>query len=135
MSEQNVEVVRGIYEAWRRGDFSIRAGEGPFDSTFQFTPTATRQSLGGGPWRGDEELREMTRDWFKTWDWVWFEAEEFIDAGDRVVVLATQCSRLGENEMRVPIWHLWTLRAGKAIHWQSFDGRAEVLEAAGLDEG
>lgn len=126
-------MVRGIYDAWRLGDFTTGVGEGPFDADFEFEPIVSRQGL-GGPLRGDEELRAVTRDWFSTWDRVWFEAERFIDAGDRVLVFASQCQQLGDSEMRARVAHVWTLRDAKAVRWQSYNDRGEAMTAAGLGE-
>jgi ketosteroid isomerase-like protein len=65
-----------------------------------------------------------------------FEASEFIDAGDKVVV--TGCSRgiaRGSGvDLDMEASMVWTLRGGKLVRNQAFTDRRKALEAAGLRE-
>ena len=62
--------------------------------------------------------------------------EEFIDAGDKVVVRSLHKSRGAESGIPVEtdIWYVWTAHAGKAVRVDIFNDRREALEAAGLSE-
>lgn len=87
--------------------------------------------------RGLEELAERMR---QTFDLVWsefrVEAEEFIDAGDRIVVGGRIPGRGRGSGIHVdgPVFVVWTFRDGSAIRQQWFAKRGEALVAAGLRE-
>ena len=65
-----------------------------------------------------------------------WEAEELIDAGDRVVVVirARGRARGGGVDLDHRFGALYTLRDGKIVRLQWFDDKAEALEAVGLSE-
>jgi ketosteroid isomerase-like protein len=121
-SRENVEIVRRGYGSWTNHDFSA-------------IPEVIDPDLGvyrglDGLWRFLEQLDE-------TWERFQIEPEEFIDAGDNVVV-AVRMSQKGrgngvEPEMR--LFSVWTLREGKVVRVTGgYRDRTEALEAAGLRE-
>jgi len=59
-----------------------------------------------------------------------------LDHGDHVVVCGMQVARgRGSGvEVRLPTYHVVTLRDGKITRHRSFHDRADALEAAGLSE-
>jgi ketosteroid isomerase-like protein len=61
--------------------------------------------------------------------------EEFIDAGDEVVVLLTFVikGRGSGLERRQPQGHIWTIRDGKAIRFRWFNDPPAALRAAGIE--
>jgi ketosteroid isomerase-like protein len=63
-------------------------------------------------------------------------AEEFIGAGERVLVTAHHRGRgLGSGiEVDARFYLLYTLRDGKVVRQDEYAERAEALEAAGLRE-
>jgi len=63
-------------------------------------------------------------------------AEEFIEAGDDVVVLTRTHGRPkgSEREIESKAAEVWTFRDGKVIRHKSFDSPTEALEAAELSE-
>jgi ketosteroid isomerase-like protein len=67
---------------------------------------------------------------------MWFEPQEFIDAGDRVVVRV----RLGGSARHTGIAveferiHVWTYRGGKVARLDIYASKRQALEAAGLRE-
>ncbi len=62
--------------------------------------------------------------------------EEFIDAGNRVVVRAYFRGRGRGSGLEVDtrFYELYTLRGGKIVRVDEFTGLEEALEAAGLSE-
>src|SRR4051794_15384408 len=83
MSQENVEIVKANYEAFAsRGldgwmehfadDVEYRAPEGSLDDI--------------GPIHGKTALRAWLQQWMDTFEGFWFEAVEFIDAGEDQVV-------------------------------------------------
>jgi ketosteroid isomerase-like protein len=64
------------------------------------------------------------------------EAEEFIDAGEAVVV-PVRMSGLGRAsgaKLELRLAHLWVLRNGKVIRGEVYRTTEEALEAAGVRE-
>jgi ketosteroid isomerase-like protein len=134
MSQDNVEVIRRLYEYWERGDFSTT---GFFDPEIVYSRIGTETPGMEGEWRGLEEMSEGTRDYFRVFADLRIEAERIIDLGDdRVLVLTRQT---GHGKLSgVPFDHqlgdLMTFKAGKIVAMDAYWHRAEALEAAGLTE-
>jgi ketosteroid isomerase-like protein len=135
MSQENVEIVRAVYERFRDGDFRasaelldpyvvlvLGAGFGP-DS-----PSATHF--------GAEAVSAYTRALLETWEDFTMEASEIVAAGDSV--LAEVCQRgIGRTSGAPTEMHyftLWSFRGATVIRIQSFRERSAALEAAGLRE-
>jgi uncharacterized protein len=135
MSQENVDAMRKVYEAMARGDFW--AARDVFDPEIAWEWSASLSGLTGvDTYRGIEGVEAATRDFFEAWDWFWQEAEEFVEAGDDVLVLTTMHGRLkgSDREIESKAAELWTFRNGKAIRHRSFDSRGEALKAVGLRE-
>jgi ketosteroid isomerase-like protein len=132
MSQENVEVVRGIYERWREGDF--RAGVDVFDPLVLFV--LRREFPDAGTYLGLERVAEYTRGFLDPWRRITIEAEEITDAGDSVIV--AMCQRgVGEESGAATdfrYFQVWTFRGRKVIRLEGFRERAEALEAVGLRE-
>jgi ketosteroid isomerase-like protein len=135
MSQENVAALRKVYEAMARGDFW--AAREVFDPSieWEWSPGATGLT-GGRVYRGIEGVEAATRDWFEVWDWFWQEAEEYIEVGDAVVVLARLHGRPkgSRQEIESKGASVWTFRDGKAIRFKGYDSQPEALEAVGLSE-
>jgi ketosteroid isomerase-like protein len=133
MSEENVEVVRRIYEAAAGRDA---------DSVFAlYDPDveldATRLGVGDlGVFHGHEGLRRLFRELYQAWGEIEYGYDELIDAGQHVVAVVTRHARGRASgvEVEQPFGLLWTLREGKVVRLVWFLRRKEALEAAGLSE-
>ena len=133
MSEENVEIVREIYRAWSRGDFSSAEWADP-DIVFVF------HSRRGAPeqiFRGPEAMREAWSEWLGAWDEFTVEAREVIDRGDDVVGLVEFGGRGKASGAPVEAMsggNLFSFRNGRVVRMTTFNDRAEAVEAAGLRE-
>ena len=136
MSQENVEIVRGIYEAVARRD-----GVTPFEAYAEDIvwdlSNSRRTALGVEPiYRGHEGVRQFWRDALSVFGDADLEVEELIDAGDQVVAV-TRERAIGRGS-GVPVQSIavsvWTLADGKVIQVQVFDERQQALEAVGLGE-
>ena len=78
MSQANVEVVKRLFESYWRGDYAEAAACLAPDVVYE-----VGQEL---PLRGPEEVRAMWERWDSTWDGLETVPEDFIDAGDEVLV-------------------------------------------------
>jgi ketosteroid isomerase-like protein len=84
MSQENVEVVRELAEAWKVDDRD--AWLAIWDEAAEFYPL--RSQLEGRSYRGHEGLRRFMTELDEVWDHVRFEVDEICDAGEQVVALA-----------------------------------------------
>jgi hypothetical protein len=65
------------------------------------------------------------------------EIEEAIAAGCDDVVVGVRFYGRGKRSgvaIDAPAWHVWRLRAGKAVRWRLLRTKQEALEAVGLSE-
>jgi ketosteroid isomerase-like protein len=130
MSEENVEVVRRAfaYEVYGVGDRAV--AEAIFDPNVMMNPTDERPSY------GFEAMRSDYKRWASAFDELEVSAEEFIDAGDCVLVTAYHRGR-GRNsgvEVDNRFYELYTLRDGKVVRVDEFTDQPEALKAAGLSD-
>jgi ketosteroid isomerase-like protein len=126
MSQENVEIVRGIYAAWLAGT----SARGFMDVEIEYVnpPDAVET----GTLRGPASFG-LIRD---AYDDVQVRPDRFIDAGDDVVVVATLTgiSRGGRIPVEREQGYVWTIHDGKAIRFRWFSTPHEALEAAGLSK-
>jgi uncharacterized protein len=133
MSQENVEVVQSVLAAWGRHDegsvLPLLDPEVVFD--------ATRRKINPKTYVGMEGLRVMLADRDEVWEGFRTEPEEFIDAGDRVVVVGRWVAK-GKGsglEVQQATAHVLALRDGRVVRWEfGYSDRAEALEAVGLRE-
>jgi ketosteroid isomerase-like protein len=128
MSKQNVAITRRGYEHLERtGEFlwdvidpEVEVHDPPLGPDSQI-------------YRGHEGLRRALANIQEAFDDPRFEAEEFRDAGDDVVVFVRMRARGKESgaEVEARIAHLWTMRDGKGVRVRVLE-RDQALEAAGL---
>jgi ketosteroid isomerase-like protein len=132
MSEQDIEVIRWLYERFAQGDFW--AGREVFDPEIEWRWSPRMEAITGArTYRGLAGVEAATRDWFEAWDLFWVEAEEFISAGDAIVVLTRQHGRAkgSDRTLDEEAAEVWTMRDGKAVRHQSYDSWDEALRAVG----
>jgi ketosteroid isomerase-like protein len=132
MPEENVEIVRGLIEAWGRSDYS--AALDSIDPEIEVNVTFPMDLE--GTYRGHAGLTEMLGAFWAEFDGPRIEIEEAIPAGSDVVVGVRFYGRGKRSgvEIDAPAWHLWRLREGKAVLWRVLRTKQEALKAAGLSE-
>jgi uncharacterized protein len=132
VSRENVELVRRGWEAFEEGDLSgVIALLSPEMVTSVAPPIPV-----AGTYRGPEGFLQVTIDWAEGFDDLVMTGEEFIDAGEQVVVRSLHRSRGAASgaPVETDIWYVFTVRAGRAARVDIFNDRVEALEAAGLPE-
>ena len=79
---------------------------------------------------------EFNAEWADAWDGWEVEVEDYIDAGERVVVILSQQGRSKATGIPVDMRfaQVWTFRDGQAIRMQMYASLDEALEAVGLSE-
>ena len=131
MSQENVEVMRRMLEAFNRGDVESVVAE--FDEDCEvFEPPEMPDRLASG-YRGHVGIRRWMAN-LREFVHVEFEASNIASGGD--VVLAEWTARGLGDASRAPIeWATFAvlhLRDGRIVRGQGFLNRDEALEAAGL---
>ena len=129
MPEEYVETVRGVHEAWARGDFSR---VDIFDPEIEFE---TIPGVGHGVYHGLEEMGRAWADILRTYGHFRADVEEIIESGDKVVVFTvpTMRPRGADAELTEKAATVWTLRDGKAVRLALYSDRADALREAGLE--
>ena len=128
MSQENVEVVREVWDAYSRGDF---------DRIMEFSdPHVVMITLEEGAVYGSNAVRENYRRWKETWAEAETTVEEVIGAGDRVFVMARFRGRgqASAIEVEARLYEVYTMRDGTILRVDEFHEREQALEAAGLRE-
>jgi ketosteroid isomerase-like protein len=130
MSQENVEIVMRASEVLQRRDWH---GE-----TQLFDPNVELHGTIGGLEEGKilRGLSEIGRAYEIENDEVWeehrIEPQEFIDAGDRVVVLQREYQRSKSGaELVIDTATVLDLRDGRIVRIQGYMNPAEALEAVG----
>jgi ketosteroid isomerase-like protein len=133
VSQENVEIVRRGYEALNSRDFS-RMPEF-LDPDVEID--VSRNVINPSTSEGHEGFERTVRATDDVWDDFHTEPQEFIDAGDRVVV-AVKLSGKGRGSgvvTEMQVFNVVTLRGGKVIRIVGgIPTRAEAFELAGLSE-
>jgi ketosteroid isomerase-like protein len=140
MSQQNVELVRALQPSGGADlaevfaeDQSALAEEmsALVDPCFECVFIGNESS--GSPtlsYRGPEGFIAGWREWLSPWESYRIDAEEFIDAGDEVVVLARVQARTrrGGVEMGHAPAAVWTVRDGRISKIEFYFERSQALE-------
>ena len=131
MSEENVEIVRRLYEAMNAGE--LEATSELIHPDAEWIPDSR---VGEGPVRGRENVIRFFTDRAEMFDEFRTEPERFWETGDKILVFVRVTGRGGASgaEFDIRIGHLWTLRDGVVVRGEGYGNRDEALEAAGLRE-
>lgn len=131
MSQENVEVVRRAFDAYARDDLEALLEE--LDQGVEW-----KQFEEPAPVYGRNNVRGAIRRWNETWDQLQVQAEEYIDAGEFVVVLLRfrGLGRASGAPVEQATYHVFTVRNGRIARMVEYGPgkRSEALEAVGLSE-
>jgi ketosteroid isomerase-like protein len=134
VSERNVEITRSGYKRFLETGVPARedyADDFVWDmSTFTGWPEKkTYEGFGG--------TMEFIAAWTEGFDDWQLEVEDYLDAGDQVVVILTQRGTARGSQMPVEMHfsQVWTLRDGKQVRMQMYASPEEGIRAAGLEPG
>jgi ketosteroid isomerase-like protein len=132
MSQENVEIIRRGFDAWQEGDLAANLRLLHEDVVCcRMAPLIDPQT-----YHGLDGYLEFASDWFEPYDEFVLTPNEYIDAGDRVIVEVAQEGRLSGSSsmMQGTFWFVMTVHDGKVIRFEIYGGRDQALEAAGLRE-
>jgi ketosteroid isomerase-like protein len=132
VSQENVEVVKRVYEAWNRADTAALLDD--LDPAMEWwdrddDPDATVH-------RGHDAVRVQISGIRDAWAEFQVLPQEFIETGDFVVVpiRALARGRTSGMELVAAEVHVFRLRGGKIVELREYREDAEALKAASLEE-
>ena len=130
MSQENVEVVRRIFEGWATGDLS--AGVEHFDRHVAFI--VSRDFPAWGAKLGRDGVAQYMRDFLAQWEHATFTATRLRAAGDTVLADVVQHAkgRASGIEGDLRFFMLFTFRGPRIVRYECIMNEAEALEAVGL---
>jgi len=132
MSEENVGIVRSIYEAFNRREWDAAFRDIHPDAELTTPPGGPRS----GTYRGREECQGYLRGWITAFDALTLEPDEIFESGNQVVVFVKARARPKGSSAEIEVRNgaLWTIRDGTVLSVQVFPEPEKALEAAGLRE-
>jgi ketosteroid isomerase-like protein/GNAT superfamily N-acetyltransferase len=127
-SESNVDVVRRLFETYRRGDYA--------DAVACLAPDVVYEVGQELPATGPDAVVEMWKRWDSTWEDLETVPEEFVEAGNQVVVTVRYSARGRGSGIKYEerLFDVYTLRDGRCVHKVEFRERSDALKAAGMPE-
>ena len=131
MSEQNVEVISGVFKHVNR------TGEQPREAYAEDLTGDGSRLPGFGVYRSREEVISAWVAYRDTFDEWWLEVKEVLDGqGERVFAATRDGGRMkaSGSEVHNDFFQVFELRGGKIVAWTVFLDRTQALEAAGLSE-
>jgi ketosteroid isomerase-like protein len=134
MSQENVDIVREVMGLLDRPEGNEAA------LLERFAPDVridmSRRVFNPDVYEGHAGLRRLGMEIREVWEEFRIEAERFVDAGDRVVVIETRRGRGKESgvevEQRAGV--IWTHRRGQVIRMETDFEPQEALEAVGMSD-
>ena len=135
VSQENVDVIRRMYERWLQNDASLFDA---FDSEIELHPDPAADWVGvDDVYRGHDGVRRYMAQVYEAFEDYRPEVEELLDIGDKVVTLAIEHGRGRGSGAEVEAHrtaHVWTMRENKAVRLDLYLDRTQALEAVGLSE-
>jgi ketosteroid isomerase-like protein len=134
MSEENVEIVREVLEAWNRGELDAAVRRFAHEDV-ELRLIGGFADLVGETFVGRERVVGLWREMTATLG-LQFKVEEVFDAGERVAVILSQQALGAESGAPTTLrpGYLWTFRDGKVIRVDAYYRASDALQAAGLQE-
>ena len=137
MSQENVELVRGLFTAAAGMDRQALLDALPTVIEHVCDPEIEWVEPGrvdGRVYRGHEGVLESWQRWLDQWADYDLEAERIVDCGDDVLVIFSERGRGASSGASVAArnFMVLTFRDGKVVRYREFYDEAAALEAAGL---
>jgi ketosteroid isomerase-like protein len=130
MSQQNVALVRSIYESFARGD--VPAVLARFADDIEWNEAENFPYADGNPYRGPQSvLQGVFARLGADWERFSVEPREWLDAGDRVVALGTYrgTHKATGRQVQAQFAHVWSLRQGKVAQFQQYTDTHQFAQA------
>ena len=132
MSQENVEIVRRVYELWNRGDLDAAVemlDQHVVWNAYVYLPDSrTRHGAG--------EVQQWAGEFAEAWGEIQVQIERLEGVGDDLVLALVRMTGRGRGsgaavESGVD-GHVWTVRDRKVAAVRMYQGTEDALEALGL---
>ena len=131
MSNANLAIVRGLYEAWSHGDVEAFLATLAPDVEWRFADNFIYGDV--NPLIGRDRLRQGSLKRLKT-EWQDFDGvpDEILDAGDTVVGLGHYVGthKATGRKLKAQFAHVFTLDDGKVTRWRQYVDTKQFADVA-----
>ena len=134
MTPGNADLLRPIYEEWGRGNW--RPNFELYDPHMEWGWSDEFPGL-AGVFEDHEDPNPRLRAWLSGWEDWRAEAEEFLEFGDHVVVLAIYWGRGRGSGVEISQQgaHVFELRDGKVVRLEIFASRQKAIDSVRSAQG
>jgi ketosteroid isomerase-like protein len=133
MSQENVATVRGMYEAFGRGDIPKVLGQ--MEQSIEWNEAENFIYADRNPYVGPQAVLEGVFMRLGTeWEGFTVTPEEWLDAGSRVVVLGTYSGthKATGKKVRAQYAHVWSMKEGRVVRFQQYTDTKQFAEAVAV---
>ena len=134
MSQENVEIVRRVFESINRRDVDGALENAADDFEVDWSNSLSPDK---GIYRGKDQVRELWATFVEAFDELQWDAEEIIEVDESRVIAVNHVRMRGRGsgvEVDATGVQLWTISGGKAQSVKLYQSKDEALEAVGLRE-
>ncbi len=121
MSQENVALIRDLYEAFGRGDVPSVLGQ--MDQGIEWREAENFIYADRNPYVGPQAILEGVFMRLGTeWEGFTVTPEEWLDAGNHIVVLGIYSGTHKETgrEVRAQFAHVWGVHGGRVVRFQQY---------------
>ena len=130
MSQENITVIRGMYESFSREDVTSVLGQ--MHQHIEWREAENFIYVNRSPYCGPQAVLEGVFMRLAS-EWADFKVtpEEWLDAGNHVVVLGTYSGRHKESsrEVRAQFAHIWGVTHGRVVRFQQYTDTKQFADA------
>jgi ketosteroid isomerase-like protein len=133
MSKENVALIKGIYEAFGRGD--VPAVLGAMSPAIVWNEAENFPYADRNPYVGPEAVAGgVFGRIMQEWDGFAVVPEEILDAGDTIVALGRYLGafKATGKHQRTQMAHIWRVKDGKAVQFQQYADTLHVARVTGV---
>ena len=130
MSEENVQIVRGLYEAFGNGD--VPGVLSKFANDIEWREADNFIYADGNPYVGPTAVLEGVFMKFATgWDNFAVHPDSILSAGDQVIALGTYTGTYKKTgkSVRAQMVHVWDIKEGMAVKFQQYTDTKQFADA------
>ena len=131
MSEENVQTIHSIYDAFARGD--VPAALGKMDQGIEWREAENFIYADRNPYLGPQAVLEgVFMRLGSDWEGFTVTTEEWLDAGGHVVVMGTYTGthKATGRKVRAQFAHIWGVREGRVVRFQQYTDTKQFADAA-----
>ena len=130
MSQENITLIRGMYESFSTGDVTSVLGQ--MHQHIEWREAENFIYADRNPYRGPQAVLEGVFMRLAS-EWADFKVmpEEWLDAGNHIVVLGTYSGRHKESgkEVRAQFAHIWGVTHGRVVRFQQYTDTKQFADA------